>query len=146
MTLLSASGGGFEEIGTLILASFVAVSFPVSLSGVAAWTGISPSDSQELWLLWEVDPSTLPSDFSASLTSLLELVLSELSLAWCSSSPGTSSSESAVLSSSVPSPSWDVDLLNSWPLPPDPAGDLGRAVWEPVLDAEWEQDLTRLVQ
>ena len=39
------------------MASFGAVSFPVSFDGMAARTGISPSDSEELWLLWEVDPS-----------------------------------------------------------------------------------------
>ena len=132
-------------LGALILASSVAVSFLVSFDGVAARTGISPSDSKELWLLWEVDPLASPSDFSASLASLLELVLLVLSPAWCSSSSGASSSEPAALSSSIPSPSWDVDLLYSWPLPPDPAGNSAAAVWEQVLVAEWEQDLTRLV-
>ena len=127
------------------LGFFVAVSFPVSLDGMAAWTGISPLDSQELWLPWEVDLSASPPGLLASLTSLLELALSELSLAWCSSSQGASSSEPAVLSSLVPSPSWDVDLLSPWPSPLDPAGDYGTAAWVQVLGAEWEQDLTRLV-
>ena len=139
-------GGGLEELGALVLASIVAVFFPVSFDSMAAQTGISPSDSKELWLPWEIDPSASLPDFSASLTLLLEHALSELSLAWCSSSPGASSSEPAMLSSSVPSPSWDVDLLSSWPLPPDPAGDSGTAAWEWVLDADWERDLTRLVR
>ena len=51
MTLLSVSAGGLEELGAPVLAFSAAVSFPVSLGGMAAWTGISPSDSEELWLL-----------------------------------------------------------------------------------------------
>ena len=145
MTLLSASGGGWEELGALVLAPFVTVSFPVYFDGAATWTGISPSDSEELWLPWEVDPSTLLPDLSASSTSLLEFAMSEPSLAWCSSSPGALSPELATCSSSVPLPSWDVDLLSSWPSLLDPAGDPDAAVWEHVLEAEWEQDLTRLV-
>ena len=116
MALLSVFRGGWEELRALILASFVAVFFPISFKGAAARTGISPSDSKELWLLWEVDASASSSDFSASSASLLELVLFELSPDWCSSSSGVLSSVPAALSSSVPSPSWDADLLYSWSL------------------------------
>ena len=111
------------------MASFVDVSF----SGMAAQTGISSSDSEELWLLWEVDPSASPPHFLASSSSLEEFAVLEPSPSWCLSS------------SMVPLPSGDVDLLSLWPSSPDPAGDPDAATWELALDAELEWDLTRLV-
>ena len=136
--MVSGREGGCRDFRWFALSSFADVSPWISFAGETVQAWISPSVSNELWLLWQLDSPV-------SLLDSLELLLSVSSSSWPSPFSVALYSYSSPPSPLVSLSSWQMDLLSLLPLSQDLAGGFSSVVWKPWMDAELEWDLTMLV-